>query len=89
MTVDDANAGVLNGKEIKPDYKIEYNIKNGQGTFSIILPVSMKIKRSNAFLGLTKNQDKKGKINFGTPMTFSSALKMLGQAEEKRKLEKR
>jgi hypothetical protein len=80
--------GELSGKQIKPDYTIEYHVNDGNGSFTITLPVSMKIRQSKQFLKGNKILGA-GFIKFGGTVTFKEALNLLDASEVTKQLEAR
>ena len=80
--------GKLSGKQITPDYTIEYHVNGGDGNFTITLPVSMKIRQSKQFLKGNKTLGT-GFVKFGGTVTFEEALNLLSISGIKKQLEAR
>lgn len=68
------NQGEMSGKQLKPDYHIEFNISKGSGQMTITLPVSMKIRQSAGFKSAIGKD--RGAVAFQS-MELRTALKLL------------
>ena len=66
--------GEMSGKQLKPDYHIEFTISKGSGQMTITLPVSMKIRQNKGFKSTTGKD--RGMVAFQR-MKLLAALKLL------------